>query len=141
MGPLVPWREDEEKLIRWRAAGDHKRQSTMRRRPRRKEGFARWDGDVKRGRIDETEATADELTKVDAVAKGGNDRGLGEGFGGVGDPKAETRTKRKLEFFFLYALRARGRKRGQCRPRRWGRHLHGSPVRAQKSADGESEPN
>ena len=31
-------------------------------------------------------AAADELTEVDAVAKGGDDRGLGEGFGGVGDP-------------------------------------------------------
>jgi len=46
-------------------------------------------------------AATDELTKkVDTVAKGGDDRGLGEGFGGVGDPKAETRTKRKLGFFF-----------------------------------------
>jgi hypothetical protein len=57
---------------------------------------------VRRGRVDETKAAADELTKVDAVAKGGDDRGLGEGFGGVGDPKAETRTrtKRKRGFFF-----------------------------------------
>jgi hypothetical protein len=32
------------------------------------------------------------------------------------------------EAFFLYiiALRARGRKQGQCRPRLRGRHLHGS---------------
>jgi hypothetical protein len=58
---------------------------------------------VRRGRVDKTKAAADELTKVNAVAKGGDDRGLGEGFGGVGDPKAETRTKR---------IRARGRKRG-----------------------------
>jgi len=61
---------------------------------------------VRRGRVDETKAAADELTKVDTVAKGGDDRGLGEGFGGVGDPKAETRTKRKLGFFF-YVLSAR----------------------------------
>ena len=148
---------------------------------------------MRRGRVDETKAAADELTKkVDAVAKGGDDRGLGEGFGGVGDPKigaedrdealdddplgpktmkqlvarqprrgatatktggeapnrrgrrtrprtAPRRGRRGSLDFFLYALRARGRKRGQCRPRRRGRHLHGSPVRAQKPADGESE--
>ena len=52
---------------------------------------------------------------------------------------AEAQTKRKLVFFFLVALCARGRKHGQCRPQRRGRHLHGSPVRAQKPADGESE--
>jgi hypothetical protein len=39
------------------------------------------------GRVDETKAAADEHTEVDTVAKGGDDRGLGEGFGGVGDPK------------------------------------------------------
>ncbi len=56
---------------------------------------------MRRGRVDKTKAAADELTKkVDAVAKGGDDHGLGEGFGGVGDPKAETKTKRKLGFFF-----------------------------------------
>ena len=55
---------------------------------------------MRRGRVDETKAAADELMKVDAVAKGGDNRGLREGFGGVGDPKAKTRTKRKLEFFF-----------------------------------------
>ncbi len=69
------------------AASDRIRQSTKQRRPRWKEGFARWNGDVRRGRVDETKAAADELTEVDAVAKGGDDRGLGEGFGGVGDPK------------------------------------------------------
>jgi hypothetical protein len=42
---------------------------------------------VRRGRVDETKAAADEHTEVDAVAKGGDERGLGEGFGGVGDPK------------------------------------------------------
>ena len=42
---------------------------------------------MRRGRVDETKAAADEHTEVDAVAKGGDDRGLGEGFGGVGDPK------------------------------------------------------
>ena len=34
-------------------------------------------------------------------------------------------------FFDVIALRARGRKQGQCRPPSGGRHLHGSPVRAQ----------
>jgi hypothetical protein len=34
-----------------------------------------------------TKAAADELTEEDAVAKGGDNRGLGKGFGGVGDPK------------------------------------------------------
>ncbi len=52
---------------------------------------------------------------------------------------APRRGRRGSLNFFIYALRARGRKRGQCRPRRRGRHLHGSPVRAQKPADGESE--
>ena len=127
-------------------------------------------------------AAVDELAEVGAVAKGGDDRGLGEGFCGVGDAEIESKErdealdnnlvglkatkqllarqlrrgvmeaggggaeperkekptknsaeawrKRKLGFF-LYALRARGRKRGQCRPRRRGWHLHGSPVRAQ----------
>jgi hypothetical protein len=42
---------------------------------------------VRRGCVDETKAAADELTEVDAVTKGGDDRGLREGFGGVGDPK------------------------------------------------------
>ena len=42
---------------------------------------------MRRGRVDEMKAAADEHTEVDAVAKGGDDRGLGEGFGGVGDPK------------------------------------------------------
>jgi len=42
---------------------------------------------VRRGRVDETKAAADEHTEVDAVVKGGDDRGLGEGFCGVGDPK------------------------------------------------------
>jgi len=144
---------------------------------------------VRRGRVDETKAAADEHTEVDAVAKGGDDRGLGEGFGGVGDPKigaedrdealdedplgpktmkqlvarqprrgatatktggggAEPERKENLsrtaprrgrrgslDFFYIYALRARGRKHGQCLPRRRGRHLHGSPVQAQKPAD------
>jgi len=42
---------------------------------------------VRRGRVDKTKAATDEHTEVDAVMKGGGDRGLGEGFGGVGDPK------------------------------------------------------
>jgi hypothetical protein len=63
------------------------RQSTTQRRPRRKEGFARWDGDVRRGRVDETKPAADEYSKVVAVAKGGDDRWLGKGRGDVGDPE------------------------------------------------------
>ena len=38
-------------------------------------------------------------------------------------------------YFGIIALRTRGRKQGQCRPRLRGRHLHGSMVRAQKPAD------
>jgi hypothetical protein len=34
---------------------------------------------VRRGRVDETKAAADELTEEDAVAKGGDERGLGKG--------------------------------------------------------------
>ena len=41
---------------------------------------------MRRGRVDDTKAAADELTEVDAVPKGGNNRGLGEGFSAVGDP-------------------------------------------------------
>ena len=113
---------------------------------------------MRRGRVDETKAATDEHTEVDAVATGGDERGLREGFGGVGDPKigaeesdeavdddvlgpktmeqlvprkggdgdedrgggaeperkenptengAETRTKRKLGFFFICAPRER----------------------------------
>jgi len=132
---------------------------------------------VRRGCVDERKAAADVLTEVDAVAKGGDDSGLGEGFDGGGDPKigaedrdealddyplgpktmkqlvarqprrgatetggeAPNRRGRRtrprtaprqgrrgsLDFFFIYALHARGRKCGQCRPRRRGRHLHG----------------
>ena len=34
---------------------------------------------MRRGRVDEMKAAADELTEEDAVAKGGDDRGLGKG--------------------------------------------------------------
>ena len=42
---------------------------------------------MRRGHVDETEAAADELTEESAVAKGGDDRGLGKGLSDVGDPK------------------------------------------------------
>ncbi len=42
---------------------------------------------MRRGRVDETKAAADELMEGDAVAKGVDDRGLGKGLGGVGNPK------------------------------------------------------
>ena len=42
---------------------------------------------MRRRRVDETNAAADEHTEDEAVAKGGDDRELGEGFGGVEDPK------------------------------------------------------
>jgi hypothetical protein len=49
-------------------------------------------------------------------------------------PGHETLTRRRKRGFSfkggIIALRARGRKQGQCRPRLWGRHLHGSMVRA-----------
>ncbi len=73
------------------AAGDRIRQSTTRRRPQRKEGFAQWDGDVRRGRVDETKPAEVEFPEADAVAKGGDDRGLGKGLGNVGDPKIGTK--------------------------------------------------
>ena len=87
--PPVP-RKDEEKRTGRRAAGDRIRQSTTRRGPRRKEGVTRWDGDVRRRRVDETKAAADEHTEGETVAKGGDDRELGEGVGGVGDSKIGT---------------------------------------------------
>ena len=163
-----------------------------------KECFAQRNGDGSRGRVDETKAAADELAEVDAVAKGGDGRGLGEGFGGAGDAeigsdesamrrrtprspgpeddeaarvarqprrgvtetgggggaeleRKENPTKNgakagrrgSFDFFYLYALRARGRKRGQCRPRQRGAAspwFTGAGA-AQKPADGESEPN
>ena len=40
---------------------------------------------MRRGRVNKMKAPADELTEEDAVAKGGDDRGLGKGFGSVGD--------------------------------------------------------
>ena len=67
------------------------RQSTTRWRPRRKEGFARWDGDARWGRVDETKPAADEFSEADAVAKRGDDRGLGKGLGNVGNPKIGTK--------------------------------------------------
>ncbi len=42
---------------------------------------------MRRGRVNKMKAPADELTEEDAVEKGGNDRGLGKGFGGIGDPE------------------------------------------------------
>jgi hypothetical protein len=45
--------------------------------------------------VDETKAAADELVEVDAVAKGGDDPGLGESFGGIGD--ATIRSKERDE--------------------------------------------
>ncbi len=42
---------------------------------------------MRRGRVDKTKAAADEHTEEDAVAKGGDNRGLGKGFSDIGDPK------------------------------------------------------
>ena len=42
---------------------------------------------MRRGRVDETKAAAEEHTEEDAVVKGGDDRGLEKGFGDVGYPK------------------------------------------------------
>ena len=40
---------------------------------------------MRRGRVDETKPTADEVPEADAVAKGGGYRGLRKGLGNVGD--------------------------------------------------------
>ena len=45
---------------------------------------------MRRRRVDETKAAADEHTEGETVAKGGDDRELGEGVGGVGDSKIGT---------------------------------------------------
>ena len=50
-----------------------------------KADFAQRNGDGSRGRVDETKAATDELAEVNAVAKGGDNHGIGEGFGGIGD--------------------------------------------------------
>ncbi len=42
---------------------------------------------MRQGRVNETEAAADELTEEDADAKRGGDRGLGKGLSDVGNPK------------------------------------------------------
>ncbi len=39
------------------------------------------------GRVNETKAAAEEHMEEDAVAKGGDNCGLGKGFGNIGDPK------------------------------------------------------
>ena len=62
---------------------------------------------MRQERVNETNASADELTKVDAIAKGGNDRGLGEGFGGVGDPKSRDEDEEETWIFFICAPRER----------------------------------
>jgi hypothetical protein len=66
---------------------------------------------VRRGRVDETKAAADELTNAE---KGGDgDRGGGAEPERKENPTengAETRTKRKLGFFFICALRERKEK-------------------------------
>ena len=38
---------------------------------------------MRRGRVDETKPAADEFSEADAVAKGGDDRGLGKSLGNV----------------------------------------------------------
>jgi hypothetical protein len=80
-----------------------------------------------------------------------DDAVVGEGGGGLGqktkeaavseDEGALTQIPQKVFFFLMIALRARGRKQGQCPPQLRGRHRHGLMVRAQKPADGENEPN
>ncbi len=42
---------------------------------------------MRRGRVNETEAAADELMEEDPVAKGGGNRGLGKSLGGIRNPK------------------------------------------------------
>ena len=46
---------------------------------------------MRRGRVDETKPAADEYSEADAVAEGGDDRGLGKGRGDVGDPEIGTK--------------------------------------------------
>ncbi len=54
------------------------------------------DGDVRRGRVDETKAAADKHTEEDGVAKGDDNRGLGKGFGDVGDPKIGAKERNEV---------------------------------------------
>ncbi len=68
----------------------------------------------------------------------GDDVGWGRGVGSEGErqggnAKAYNAGEEEADNFFfdVIALRMRGRKQGQCRLRSRGRHLHGSPVRAQ----------
>jgi hypothetical protein len=69
--------------------------------------------------------------KGDDVGRG---RGVGlEGGRQGGNAEAYNAGEQEADnlFFDMIALRARGRKQGQCRPQSRGWHLHGSPVRAQ----------
>ncbi len=43
-----------------------------------------------------------------------------------GDPIIADEEEACFFFVGIIALRVRGRKQRQCRPRLWGRHLHGS---------------
>ena len=43
------------------------------------------------GRVEKTKPAADEFSEADAVANGGDNRGLGKGLGNVGDPKTGTK--------------------------------------------------
>ncbi len=46
---------------------------------------------MRRGRVNETKTAADKFSEADAVAKGGDNRGLGKGLGNVGDPEIGTK--------------------------------------------------
>jgi hypothetical protein len=81
-------------------------------------------------------AKAMEIFSMPQKAKG-DVVGWGRGSGLEGerqgcDAKAYDAGEEEADFVFdVIALRARGRKQGQCHPRSRGRHLHCSPVRAQ----------
>ncbi len=70
-----------------------------------------------------------------------DDAAVGEGGGGLGRKTKEAAVsedggdptqipKEAFFYFFMIALRVRGRKQGQCRPQLRGRHRHGLMVRA-----------
>jgi hypothetical protein len=82
-------------------------------------GFTpRWNGDGSWGCADETKAAMDELAEVGAVAKGGDDRGLGDGFCRVGDTEIGSEERDEVSDNDLLGLKsmkqlvARQRQRG-----------------------------
>ena len=69
------------------------------------------------GGVNETKAAADELVEVDAVTKGGNNRGLGKGSCGEGDAEIGSKERDEASDHDLLGLKAMTQLMA-CQPRR-----------------------